>query len=755
MRKAKGSTARWLRRWGIMFSLAIVAGAGALVLAVHDTGLFELDGNATTQTFTDWDRVFADVTATPPGTTSGAIAQSWSADNLLGDGPSQNATIFTGGGSKDPQELTEWRWKDGAGGLPDKDNLQHAFAARYSVTPTSNCPAGSAATCDVLFFGSDRFDNSGDAQQGFWFLQKALGVGFDSNNDGVADTACPSGGGGGTPFCNPKTGAAVLHTPGDLLVISDFSNGGTTSTISVFVWDTTVSGNLRLLASSDNANCGTAAANDAFCGIVNPANGTIAPWPFVDKTAINPTTHPANTYLQGELYEAGINLSTLGLANECFSTLISETRSSTSTTATLKDFVLAPLGSCETGLSTTASLNGTGTTIAAGNGSTSGTASSGTDSATVTVKGVSTWAGNVDFYICGPMASASAVCDANGVKVGGSVAVSNTTPTVSSGSATLTSVGRYCWYAKFTPDQATADHGVGGADHAGTGSGTANLECFNVAGVIPTLSTQAGSSPVTFGNPVTDTATLGNLAKEPGSNGLNTTYPTINATNGVFAGAITFTLKGPADTGCGNNATGTGTNPQSVNVSSGAGNATYGPVSFTPNQPGKYHWQAQYANAQAVNNQATVTHNGSCTDANEDVVVNQIPTSILTAPFVYPQDTATISSSTGNLPAGGTVTFRLFNSQANCTAGADNITVGTGGLVFRQVFTSVASGSVSSVPLTTTNSSYSIDGTKTSTHYWRVDYAPGATTHTGRQSACVESTAVTIVGDAGPGTIFP
>ena len=29
-------------------------------------------------------------------------------------------------------------------------------------------------TCEVLFFGSDRYDNSGDAQQGFWFFQNKI-----------------------------------------------------------------------------------------------------------------------------------------------------------------------------------------------------------------------------------------------------------------------------------------------------------------------------------------------------------------------------------------------------------------------------------------------------------------------------------------------------------------------------------------------------------------------------------------------------
>src|SRR5207244_4447132 len=136
---------------------------------------------------------------------------------------------------------------------------------------------------------------------------------------------------------------------GDILVISDFSNGGTTSTITVYRWNPAVSGNLELLETSANANCNTAGPTDAFCGLVNPGPGlTTAPWPFTDKSG-------NHNYLNGELYEGGINLSTLGLSGECFSSVASETRSSTSTTATLKDFVLSSFAPCVPTLTTQAS----------------------------------------------------------------------------------------------------------------------------------------------------------------------------------------------------------------------------------------------------------------------------------------------------------------------------------------------------------------------------------------------------------------
>src|ERR1041384_8678275 len=102
-------------RRAVLLSTALAVGAGAVIVrAVHDTGVFELEGNATTTSSHDWDQIYADVTN---GTnTSGARAKAWTSDNLLNNGPSNNATIFTGGGSKDPSDVSEWAWKDGARG---------------------------------------------------------------------------------------------------------------------------------------------------------------------------------------------------------------------------------------------------------------------------------------------------------------------------------------------------------------------------------------------------------------------------------------------------------------------------------------------------------------------------------------------------------------------------------------------------------------------------------------------------------------
>jgi len=476
--------------------------------AVHDTGYFELDGNATTDhTGTgipdDWDRVCFTVTSNAGCGTSntvkqptavdpyGATATAWTGDCSVGSKGfgcnNPNATIFTGGGSKDPQDINNWAWKDGAGGLPDKDNLVHAFAARYSIPGTNSsgtCPNGTdlnggnfdnTVACQVIYFGSDRFDNSGDAQQGFWFMQNNIGLGTNA-----------VGGGSGFTSNNPTS----FHRNGDLLVVSDFSNGGGTATITVYKWDTTCTKavsnpqpgqcgdvNLRELETSSNALCGASLSqNDAFCGITNPLNGTTTPWAtdYTDKSG-------NHSYLQGELFEAGINLTTLGLGGECFSSVLSETRSSTSTTATLKDFVLSGFAPCGAKIQTTPSA-GTSDTTSVSPGQ------SVTDLATVTGSGITnppfpSSPPNVTFFLC---TAAQVIANGGDCHTGGSQ-VGATKPlaaTAVQGVSTATSdavnagtvaspaltPGTYCFRAEWAGD----------ANYPGLIKDGSTGECFKV-----------------------------------------------------------------------------------------------------------------------------------------------------------------------------------------------------------------------------------------------------------------------------------
>jgi hypothetical protein len=399
---SQGGSVRIRSLLGLLFSLTILAVFIAPpATAVHDLGVFELEGNANNEAppGDDWDNVCKQVTGstatcgTATGTT-GADATSWLSE------PNRSSSIFTGGGSKDPENLSAWAWKD-AGGLPDKDNLRHSFAARYTVAqsdgpPATSCPTSIAGTtCDILYFGSDRFDNSGDAQQGFWFLQNECSLGSTKSGGGF-DFDCVEPGTPGDPSDD-------FHRVGDLLVLTDFSNGGDVSTINIYQW--TGSG-LSFLAGGDAQKCG-GSATDPFCGIVNAGTITM-PWSFTDKSLT-----PSNGALNGEFFEAGVNLSSpqINLGGECFATLVSETRSSTSTTATLKDFVIGGFGRCTSSVASEQSWIPR-------------------DSATVTASRP-TFTGTVTFSLW-----STATCTGTALYTSNAIAVSNADPTASTDDAT-------------------------------------------------------------------------------------------------------------------------------------------------------------------------------------------------------------------------------------------------------------------------------------------------------------------------------
>src|SRR5688572_28578486 len=261
----QGSTRR---RWTLLLSLVLAVGAGALFMQTLQAQIFthfELDRNTVDAGTAgeDWNTIYADHINTG---TSTAGAFSFIADN---GGGTCDPTIFTYGGSKDDLDIPGWQHT--AGSPPDKDEPLNGYAARYG---------------DFMYFGADRYAGNGSAQMGIFFFQNEIGP--------VA---------GGT-----FTGE---HKDGDILILSDFTQGGATTTIRVFRWngpddngDCTaqeqadlecipgvgaIDGTLDLLAGTVDtpADCvGPPAvpSNNPFCATVN-AEAIDVPWPFVPKGA--------------------------------------------------------------------------------------------------------------------------------------------------------------------------------------------------------------------------------------------------------------------------------------------------------------------------------------------------------------------------------------------------------------------------------------------------------------------------------------
>lgn len=675
-----GSRRRRRYQLAAIFSVTVLlAGFAALpAQAVHDLGVFELEGNAVNDPAVvgdDWDNVCHQVTVTDDtggtipdqctsaGDTTGASAVSW-AEEL-----DRNATIFTGGGSKDQENVSAWAWKDGAGGLPDKDNLLHGFAARYSST---SCPTGSPTPCDLLYFGSDRFDNSGASQEGFWFLQNACSLGNTKSGGGFNFT-CEEPGTPGDPTDD-------FHRVGDLLVLTNFSNGGTVSQIAVYKWVGAggSDGTLDFLAAFSN-KCDPALADDNACGIVNPSNGTSSPWTFLDKSG-------NTTYLQGEFFEAGVNLSSpeINLAGECFATLVSETRSSFSVTATLKDFVTGSFAQCEATMSTTPSK----TSVTPGEAV--------HDTATVTGNNPSkTPSGDVTFFLCSFAVGSTDTCDASdaahtGTSIGtgtlsgsGAVATANS-PDVNTPANPLLA-GHYCFRAEWPGDS----NYVGALTFDGSG------ECFDVA----KINSQTVTTPVDGSGVETHSITLGDSI-------FDKAVVTGTAAGGDPTGSVTFFVCKLASGLCddsdaahhGDQVGAAKTLIPDADPATFTSSATSD--AFKPDTVGRYCFRAEYGGSDI--------YNASGDSSSNECFTVTTSSSTSSEQVWLPNDSATVSSAGNNTNLDGTLSFTLYDSS-DCT-----------GTVLRPAETFTLTNATSPHTETTTNTTVTVSGDGTHTVSWEV-----------------------------------
>jgi hypothetical protein len=622
----------------------------------------------------DWDQVFAAVDAnghpseTLPNPCSGAAWTGGSAITACDwEHDPDGATIFSTG-SKDDHDIDTWEHSDGS--VPDADDITDGFAAKY-VDPA---PGGH----EFLFFGADRTAVNGSKDLGFWFFKSPVSL-------------------------NPNGTFNGLHTVGDILLLTTFTQGGAATTIRVFSWvgsggDT----NDTLQSGGAFGDCIPGGSGNG-CATVN--NSTIrSPWAYQSKISGS----PANTLYAGALMEGGVDLTDIGLEG-CFTNFLVETRSSPTVDSTLKDFLLGNFEVCRSELTTTPK-DGTGGDITDTDNDglpevTIGTGAAGvdvTDSADLTVSGTSTWSGTLHFFLCGPIASGT--CDTGGLEIGTGTAVNqDTVMPVLSDSANLTSVGRYCWRGFF--DSAT--QGVDDQTDASEG------ECFEVLPVTPTLTTTAGPD-VTLGNPITDTASLTGTAFQPGDDGPSATYPSINATMDTPAnGTITFTLFGP------DNCTDVPTGFVAIVVTVNGDSTTAYTASFTPTQVGEFTWVAEYSGDDPNTNGAGPT---DCPDAAEAVVVTGNAESSSKQRWL-PNDRVTL---TGDTSLNGTLTVTLYSG--------DNCGASSGSAIPDQSYTfPVVDGDKNGVSFNTNNTTFFVgtnpDGTAggaPGAYSWKVHYEDNA-----------------------------
>jgi hypothetical protein len=799
----EGSRRRWRFRFLILplligAALALMMAGGAQ--AVHEDGVFQLDGNAKVADNStpaepaateDADNIcakFAVVDATnaaglkcnvasaaalaalPAATASTRAA--WVTD---GSGPfaSQATDDQYTGGSEDDNDVSSWKFKNAASSN-DKSDIENAFLAEYTKTI-------GGVTHKLAYFGGDRSSNNGDENTAFWLFQQKVSEAGD-NADGTCSKSAGCGFNGvhtpgipGNDSCyeiRPGVGvnisannsnsvsctesATETDQKGDILIVSAFTTGGTQPNIQAYVWMgynaagtkgainpksglcVTSACTVLKVFDSSSPGCDPLVSGDIACAITNqpvqyatcPASGsciagntipTPSPWVFKDVAlALNAG------FAAGDYFEAGLDLTLLGLGNECTSTFTMNTRSSQSVNASLQDLAIGQVGSCVSGTGTTpqGSTDG-GTTFApvdeTTNALTIPTAASGSsplqvrDRADITVQGGSgSFGGSVSFYLCGPSTTNTTNCndptpfsdttDDPGVLIGSAVSVTGSggAATVFSTPATLTSVGYYCWRAVYSGDASKNVPGSSDPSNA-----TSRTECFRVKPVAATLVTNASCSPLTgtdciLGATLSDTATLSGTAYAPGTNGVGP-GGTINATDvtNPALGSITWHAYGPNScstiaafgaTGTSRDVSGDGTYPTASQTA----------VSFVPTAVGDYVFVATYSGNSPNTSAPTTTATCASPGANETITVKGTASSASKQRWL-PNDRVVL---TGDTNLNGTLDITLYK-DADCGAGANE---GAADIVYTEpqiTVTNAASGTA----FNTTNSAVFV-GTK-------------------------------------------
>ncbi|HKD94192.1 MAG TPA: DUF11 domain-containing protein [Gaiellaceae bacterium] len=582
-------------------------------LAVHDAGcatsanfgcLFELDGNVQNDAASAGNNGGYDWGTGPGGAgvfdSAGKVTSTVAADPsfLTADFNADYATpdkSYFATSNKDTDDVSTWQC--GSINNPTtKDNLLNAYAALFS--PTSGVDQGHV----VLYAGAERESNNGDSFMGFWLFKSPVS-------------------------CNSPTGAATSftgsHSVGDLLILSNFTGGGSNPLVQVYEWGTPNPG-LNLLF--DGVPCSSASAGDKACGAVNTSSFT-TPWPN--------STGTSQAIDSNEFVEVGVDLtSLLNLTTNsipCFARFQAETRSSQQTSATLKDFAAGNFNSCSSTTVTTPQNANGGSGLSDSSPVPASTVIR--DQAVVTGNALVGTApnpkGTVKFSYCsttdqtpgGSTACAGASTDAGTATVDGTAnpatVYSNNIP------ANTLSAGRYCFTATFTDTSSPPNYPDGSSDSSKT-------ECFMIAKASPTIVTNASTKN---GNVVGTASTCDSATLSGSYNG---------------TGTITFTLKAP------DNSSSQIGSPVTV-----SGDGTYqSPSCPLMTQVGTYTWSASYSgdgnNNGAIDNGQNET--ATSVKASPIIVTNASTKNGNVVGTASTCDSATLS---GSYNGTGTITFSL------------------------------------------------------------------------------------------------
>ena len=649
---------RW---WLIGTTLAAAAAFMAVFVTASGANLtgstFEgSDGNLVVNTSanTDWANV--------AGLNTGVDKPAGNTDNSFGQGTKEdNSAVSVVTGS-----------------IPPNKNDLTRFYEASELAPNNH---------EYLYLGWERLVNIGNANLDFEISQKST-----------------------TGFTSSTTGPVTLNrTAGDLLVTYDFSGSGT-PTLGLNFWLTAAAGNtVGQCFSANSLPCWGKHVNlsgSASEGAVNTGN------------IVDPLQTGSPTLGAGLFGEAAIDLTNAGVfppgTCESFGSTFAKSRSSSSFTAEIKDFI-APVpvsisncgsitihkvtenGDSSFGYTTTGGLspgtfslgnggsqpytslqqgsysvteNLTATQTAAGWTLKSlNCTSSGTGTSTSTSSGTASItlgpAGTVDCTYTNHLTLSPSIATTLSEKTG---AIGDTVHDSSALSGASADAGGTVTYTAYTDSSCTQN-----ARDAGTKTVTndvvpdSNGLQFNHAGTFYWQAVYSGDSN---NNGATSTCTDEKLVIAPNSPSIATTLSanpvdvgstvhdsaTLTGATGSAGGTVTYTVY--TDNACTTGARDAGT----VNVTNGGVPDSNGLLFSTA---GDFYWQAVYS-GDADNNGKT----SACTS--EHLVVNKVQPGASTAQNLIPNDSFTLSGATST--AGGTITLSLYAPSDTTCSGTPALT---------------------------------------------------------------------------------
>jgi hypothetical protein len=333
--------------------------------------------------------------------------------------------------------------------------------------------------------------------------------------------------------------------------------------------------------------------------------------------------------------------------------------------------------------------------------------------------------GFVNFYMCGPTPNATAC--SGGTLVGTAPAnvtlvVQATNPpssTATSASVAPTGVGFYCFRVLYTPD-ATAGYSPGQS------TSTSN-ECVEVIsrGTDSTSTPQSSDSQngtfadapsAAIGSWIRDKVVVSGTSQPVGTIAFHVCGPTTSAAV-CTSGAATYTVVAE----------------NSGAKTSNSSSVTFYSVAFKPSTAGYYCFAADFTGTAPFQD----SHDNATTECIH-ILPASPPTS--TSPSATTSFTATLSDSAtigpGNNP-GGTVTFRLYDNLANCSAD------GTTGLLYTSVVTLSGSNDTKTVGTGDGTATGSNVVSTAGSYEWVVDYSGDANNDPSGSACGAETETVT------------